>query len=103
MKELNQKGQTLVEYILLISVVVSLVITVYKSNAFKRLFGEQGEIGIKMKLQNEFSFRHAFYRTGTGEPVQDIPRNNKDISIHPSYAEPGVGTRFFGPKEPYGN
>ncbi len=99
----NQNGQTVVEYILLIVVAVSLVMTVYRSNTFKRLFGEQGEIGKKMKQQNEFAYRHAFYGTGpTGNMIQDIPRDNKDVSIHPSYSEQGVGTRFFGPKEPYG-
>ena len=56
----NNKGQTLVEYILLLVVAVSLVMTVYNSQAFKRIFGEQGEIGNKMKTQNEFSYRHAF-------------------------------------------
>lgn len=97
----NNKGQTLVEYILLLVVAVSLVMTVYNSQAFKRIFGEQGEIGNKMKTQNEFSYRHAFAFKSDGS-VTDIPPDNREISIHPSYAEPGAGTRFFGPKEPYG-
>lgn len=99
----NQSGQTLVEYILLLVVAVSLFMTFYRSETFRKLFGEQGEIGKKMKTQNEFAYRHAFYGSGTARTVlDDIPRDNKDISVHPSYAEPGVGTRFFGPKEPYG-
>lgn len=99
----NQRGQTLVEYILLLVVAVSLFMTFYRSETFRRLFGEQGEIGKKMKTQNEFAYRHAFYGSGASRTVlPDIPRDNKDISQHPSYSEPGVGTRFFGPKEAYG-
>jgi hypothetical protein len=99
----NEQGQTLVEYILLIVVATSLAMTFYRSQAFRRLFGENGEIGIKIKNQNEFGYRHAFYSTGLGGVViDDIPRDNKDISLHPSYIGPGSETRFFGPKEPYG-
>jgi hypothetical protein len=99
----NQRGQTVVEYILLLVVSVSLFMTFYRSETFKRLFGEQGKIGLKMKTQNEFSYRHAFYGSGPDRAtLSDIPRDNKDISLHPSYAEPGVGTRFFGPKDQYG-
>lgn len=100
----NQKGQTMVEYILLLAVAVSIFLTFYRSETFRRLFGEQGEIGKKMKAQNEFSYRHAFYATGPSrERVDDIPRDNVDIVQHPSYKEPGSGdTRFFGPRDPYG-
>ncbi len=105
MNNQNQRGQTTVEYILLFAVVVSLVLTVYKSAAFKRIFGEQGEVGLKIKAQNEFSYRHAFHISGAErEPVPDIARDNKDITIHPSYVDLSGGneSRFFGPKEPYG-
>jgi len=101
----SEKGQTTVEYILLFAVVVSLVLTVYKSAAFRRLFGEQGEVGLKIKAQNEFSYRHAFHISGSErEPVPDISRDNKDITIHPSYVDSSSAneSRFFGPKEPYG-
>ncbi len=99
----NQKGQTLVEYILLIAVSASLFLTFYRSAAFRRLFGEQGEIGQKLKAQQEFAYRHAFYATGVGRTtLTDIPRDNKDISLHPSYKEPSGETHFFGPKDPYG-
>ncbi len=91
------------EYILLIVVVTSLFLTFYRSAAFRRLFGEQGEIGKKLKAQYEFSYRHAFYATGPGRTtLTDIPSENKDISIHPSYKEPSGETHFFGPKNTYG-
>lgn len=102
-KNHSEKGQTLVEYILLLVVAISLVMTFYKSETYRRLFGEQGAIGKKIKVQNEFAYRHAFYSSGPARTkVDDVPRTNKDISQHPSYAEPGVGTRFFGPRDPYG-
>ena len=98
----NQKGQTLVEYILLLVVAASLMMTFYRSKAFRRLFGEKGEIGIKMKTQTEFAYRHAFYASGPDrQTLSDIPRENKNIKFHPSYTD-GNGTRFFGPKEAYG-
>ena len=101
--EINNKGQTLVEYILLLVVAVSLVMTILRSEAFKRIFGQEGQLGIKIKTQTEFSYRHAFLGNGPDrEFISDIPQDNRNISVHPSYAEPGVGTRFFGPKEIYG-
>ncbi len=101
----KESGQTTVEYILLFVVVISLVMTVYKSAAFKRMFGEQGEVGLKIKAQNEFSYRHAFHISGAErEPLPDIPRDNKNIVIHPSYVDLSSAgeSRFFGPKDPYG-
>jgi hypothetical protein len=101
----KDSGQTTVEYILLFVVVISLVMTVYKSAAFKRMFGDQGEVGLKIKAQNEFSYRHAFHISGSErEPLPDIPRDNKDILNHPSYVDVSSAgdSRFFGPKDPYG-
>lgn len=101
----NERGQTVVEYILLLVVAISLVITFYNSEAFKRLFGSQGTIGQRIKKESEFSYRHAYgvdYREGGKRIPNDIERNNRDISSHPSYWDPiHSGTRFFGPKDPY--
>lgn len=100
----SQEGQTLVEYILLLVVAVSLVLTFYNTETFKRLFGEQGEIGQQIKSQNEFAYRHAFSSSGVDRVrPADVPPDNKDGSQHPSYADvTNGGTRFFGPKEAYG-
>ncbi len=96
----NEKGQTVVEYILLLSVAVSLALTVYNSQAFKRIFGEQGKLGLQIKSQNEYSYRHAGPKANPD--VVDIPRDNKDGAAHPSYADLNEGkTRFFGPKTAY--
>lgn len=98
----KQQGQTLVEYILLLVVAVSLVLTFYRSQAFRRLFGNQGTFGQQIKAQNEFSYRHAFSFSGTDRVrPPDVPRFNRSAGEHPSYSD-GSGTRFFGPKDPYG-
>jgi hypothetical protein len=95
----TEKGQTVVEYLLLMVVAISLVLTFYRSEAFRRLFGEQGFVGTQIKSQTEFSYRHAFSRN---RPATDIAPNNKDGSSHPSYADLNEGgTRFFGPKGVY--
>lgn len=100
----SQRGQTVVEYILLFSVAISLVLTFYKSAAFKRLFGEQGMLGNQIKKQNEFSYRHALSASGPSRVIpDDVPRENRDGATHPSYADSANGgTRFFGPKSAYG-
>ncbi|MGE3609454.1 MAG: hypothetical protein AB7I27_07695 [Bacteriovoracaceae bacterium] len=96
----NQQGQTVVEYILLLSVVISLVVTFYNSQTFKKLFGTNGAVGLRMKANNEFGYRHA-YLSVDGNYI-DFPRENRDGSIHPSYYDAEHGeTRFFGPKDTY--
>lgn len=93
----NEKGQTMVEYILLLAVAVSLVYTFYNSEAFRRLFGEQGAIGQRIKTETEFSYRHAYMRN---RPANDIDPNNRSSSSHPSISD-GNGSRFFGAKLAY--
>lgn len=99
----SQRGQTMVEYILLLAVVLSLVGTFYRSDLFKRLFGKNGLIGATVKSKSEFAYRHAFAidRQNNSVPT-DVPRTNRDISSHPSYATPGTSTsRFFGARNSY--
>ncbi|WP_408098523.1 hypothetical protein ACJVC5_06315 [Peredibacter sp. HCB2-198] len=98
----NQHGQTMVEYILLLAVVVSLVLTFYNSAAYKRLFGSGGGFGVKIKKDSEFAYRHAFLFKGDGTGEADIAADNKEGAEHPSYKDTrNSGTRFFGPKDPY--
>ena len=94
----SQKGQTMVEYILLLAVAVSIVVTFYNSEMFKKLFGEQGELAAKIRHDSEFSYRHGYTRGNTG----DVSRTNRDGSIHPTYYnESQSGSRFFSAKDPY--
>jgi Flp pilus assembly pilin Flp len=92
---MNQKGQTMVEYMLLLTVAISLVVTFYNSQAFQNLFGNSGSIGLKMKTETELAYRHAYFDALTPPPPYQG-------SNHPSYYDDKSGeSRFFGPKEPY--
>ena len=94
----NQKGQTVVEYILLMAVSVSLIITFINSDIYKRIFGSGGSLGTMIKEQNQFAYRHAYVKRDT----PDIPRENPEGRDHPSYYNQTSGeTRFFGPKLAY--
>lgn len=93
----SQTGQTMVEYMLLLAVALSLVITFYNSAAFKRLFGNQGSLGKTIKDESEFAYRHAYMRNKT----EDVSRENRNGSVHPSYTNPSGGSRFFSAKDPY--
>lgn len=93
----GQQGQTMVEYMLLLAVVVSLVMTFYNSQLYKRLFGKQGELVKGVKEESEFNYRQALPRSTTS--VQPAA-GERDITQHPSYRSQG-DTRFFGPRDAY--
>jgi Flp pilus assembly pilin Flp len=95
----NQKGQTMVEYMMLIAVVISLIVTFFNSDIFKRLFGQEGMVGQRIKEETEFAYRHAYIRNHP--PGPQPPQYNP--AVHPSYHEPGKDTRFFGPRSTYPN
>lgn len=95
----NERGQTVVEYILLFAVVASLIATFYHSDVYRRLFGQNGEIGLRMKANNEFGYRHG-YLNGNG--TENYPVGSRNGALHPTYYDTeNGGSRFFGPKEPY--
>ena len=95
----NQRGQTLVEYILLLAVSASLVVTVYRSSTFQKLFGDNGSVGKLYKLESEWGYRHAFIN-GRSSGESSVPY--KSAEQHPSYFNQVKGdTHFFGPSDPY--
>lgn len=95
---LSQRGQTVVEYILLLAVSASLIVTFYRSSAFQRFFGSEGQFGKVHKLESEWGYRHAL---ATGR----VPETNEPkatASQHPSYFNSKVGaSRFFGASSQY--
>lgn len=94
----NQKGQTVVEYILLLAVAVSLVVTFYRSETFRKFFGTQGQLGKMYKKDSEFGFRHAHLKPSTDET--NTPKNSAEQ--HASYwNQEKRETHFFGPKAGY--
>lgn len=93
----SERGQTSVEYILLLAVAVSLTLTFYRSQTYQRIFGPNGELGTQLKVENEFGYRHAYLRN---RPPSDVEKPTNNASDHPSYSD-GGRTRFFGPKNVY--
>lgn len=92
---LNQKGQSSVEYIMLVVVVVSLVFSVLNSDAFRGLFGEQGKFATVYKNEIEFSYTNSYQ----GRKAFETP--DYTSSSHSSYLQTGGGTRFFGAAQAY--
>jgi hypothetical protein len=95
----NQRGQTVVEYILLLSVAMSLVVTFYRSSFFQKMFGDEGQVGKLFKYQGEWEYRHAIPWKSTNVSVYGPYPGAKE---HPSYFPDRDGkTHFFGPSDPY--
>lgn len=92
---LDEKGQTSVEYILLIAVIVVIATSVFKSSGFQQLFGAEGLFAKTYREEVEYSYRHTLGgRKAFSEP-------NYSGSNHDSY-KGGGQTRFFGAVEKYG-
>jgi hypothetical protein len=97
----SQKGQTMVEYMLLLVVSVSIVMTFLNSSFFRRVFGQEGAIATTVKAQYEWGYRHAYLEERLVDGSANPPRENTDGRSHPSYYHPNGETRFFGPTDAY--
>lgn len=94
---LNHRGQSTVEYILLLAVVVSLIFTITSSQRFKDLLGEGGSFATTMKSEMEWNYRFASQGRSS---VNTIIFPN---AFHPAYYNINRNTtRFIGPIKPYG-
>lgn len=94
----TEKGQTMIEYILLLSVIMSLIFMVFRSDLFKSYFGDGGKFAKGFASKISCSYRYALGASNGRNCGQDNPGyQNK---MHPSYFTGGE-TRFFGPKSPY--
>lgn len=91
---LNAKGQTAVEYIMLIAVVITLVTFVARSRIFQEYFGEEGQFAEVFRTQFEYTYRHG--RNGRG--AYSAPNYN-DYN-HDTYKS-SSSSRFFGHIEAY--
>jgi hypothetical protein len=91
----NQKGQSVMEYLLLLFVVVSLSTAFITSDAFKSIMGENSFFFTKLKEKQEYSFRHAQYTDTNDDSTYNGPQ-------HHSYKNPeSNNSRFFAPAEEY--
>lgn len=90
--KLNNKGQSVVEYLLLMGVLVSLGLVVFKHPKFQDILGPDSNVFRGMKKFMTYSYRHA--RPGTD--------GNADLTgaSHDSFMG-GGRSRFFAPKEKY--
>lgn len=90
----NQKGQSVVEYILLLLVVVVLSNAVFKSDLFLDFVGPDSDFFQKLKIQTEYAYRH-----GVNHQIDDDSNYN---DRHHTYTNPQSGaTRFFTNKVAY--
>ena len=91
----KKKGQSTVEYILLLVVVMSIASAIFKGAGFNRIFGPNGTIATEYRKQLEFSYRHGFIKSGAAGEKPDYG-NGK----HESYRS-NTNSRFFSAQTPY--
>jgi len=90
---MRNKGQSLVEYILLLGMLLMVGVSLFKSDAFKNIFGEDSELFAKLRKQYEYEYRHGL---SGREDLTDEGYGG----VHESFFSKGK-TRFFSPDEPY--
>ena len=92
-KVLGQRGQTTIEYVLLLAVIIGLASMVFKSRLFQDIFGRDSNFVAALIVQMEYAYRHG--RMGE----QD---NNRNYQQHPTFYNRDEGkSRFFAPAEAY--
>lgn len=89
----NEKGQTLVEYILLLSVVLAVGIALFRSERFRAFLGPQSGIFAEIRTYMEYTYRH-----GSAFKGQSDESNYENV--HDTYIKRRE-TRFFSPLEKY--
>lgn len=93
-KNNSQKGQSVVEYVLLLAVISTLTVSVLRSDALRNALGEDSDLMNILTSQMEYSYRHA----SPGE----IDNTNYNAINHDSYRGPD-GSRFFLPEDGFSN
>ena len=91
----NESGQSAVEYILLLLVVVSLAMSVYNSRTFQDFFGEDSSFFDAIKNQMELSYQY-----GQMDISSKVPDYN---GKHEGFFNPDENqSRFFILRQKYG-
>lgn len=90
----NNKGQTLVEYLLLMAVITSVMVAFFKLDIVQNTIGKDGDLMKAFIQQMRYSYRHAL-------PGKSAPGGLNYNSInHDSYYKSG-SSRFFAPNDTY--
>ena len=91
----NNRGQGVVEYILLLVVLSGLASLILKSDSFKQFLGSDSSFFGAVAQRLEFSYRYGH----NGE--DDSFGSGYGGGGHPLYQNADGKTRFFGPEEKY--
>lgn len=93
---LNENGQSTVEYILLMVVVVAMISTVFNSSYFKQFFGSNSAFFTTLGAAIERNYRYAS-KINAESTIGEDPEQN-----HPSFINTETSSsRFFITKDPY--
>ncbi|OIQ18546.1 MAG: hypothetical protein BM556_09840 [Bacteriovorax sp. MedPE-SWde] len=96
---LGRSGQSTVEYIMLLVVIMSLGLLVFKSAAFKNVLGPNSSMFAAMAKKMEFSYRYG--HNGTDDTFRDSGNDYKTPE-HDAYRNKDDGrSRFFAPTSKY--
>lgn len=91
----DESGQSIVEYIMLLGVVLLLVLTVLKNDRFQDIMGPNSTIVNGMRDSMMYSYRH-------GRPGLSSADTSNYTSSHETYTRSdGNGSRFFSNNDPY--
>lgn len=93
---LNQAGQSTVEYILLMVVLMTMGLAFFKSNAFENFFGPNSGVFTAIARKMEFSYRYGH------NGIEDTYGENYTSEGHEAYFNNEEGkSRFFAPIQPH--
>ena len=91
----DENGQSIVEYIMLLGVVLLLVLTVLKNDRFREMMGPNSTIVNGMRDSMMYSYRH-------GRPGLSSNDTSNNDSAHDTYSKSGGSeSRFFSGNDPY--
>lgn len=89
----SDDGQSTVEYILLLAMVIGLTFTIFNSRAFKNFLGKDSNFFKVVAERIQMNYRYAS-RIPLADDIGSAP-----TADHPSFARDSSTSRFFGYKD----